>query len=139
VGEAVREMYPFSRDRVRQSAMQITTMKRIVRRTKSPLDAFAQRRTKQNTTVIPAPLDKTGRLDACLPQFVSNPHPMQNTRRIGANIDASADLAEHFCLFVNLNVKSGSQQQDCRREATDAAANNCDGGLTCDRHFACLA
>ena len=29
---------------------------------------------------------------------------------IGANINAGANLAEHFCLFVNLNVKSCAQQ-----------------------------
>ena len=76
--------------------MQLAAVKRIVRRTKRRLDAFAQRGTEQNTTVIPAPLDETGRLDACSLQRVCNPDPMQNARRIGTNINASANLAECF-------------------------------------------
>ena len=109
VCEAVHEMYTLSRNCVRQSAMQITPMKRIVRRTESRLDVFAQRGTEQNTTVIPAPLDETSRLDACPVQFVGNSDPIQNSRRIGANINASANLAECFRLLVNLNVKSCTQ------------------------------
>ena len=47
---------------------------------------------------------------------------MQNARRNGANINASTNFAKHFRLFVNLNVKSCTQQQSCCRQATDAPA-----------------
>ena len=67
-------------------------------------------------------LDKTGALEACPLQFVGSPHPMQNARRNGANINASTNFAKHFRLFVNLNVKSCTQQQSCCRQATDAPA-----------------
>src|SRR5262249_11621613 len=129
-------MYTLSRNCLRQSAMQITTMKRVIGHTESGLDRFAQRGAQQNTTIVPAPLDETDRLNAYPVQFAGNPYAMQNAGRIRPKIDTSADFAERFCLFVNLNVKSSAQQQGCRREATDAPANNCDRSLTCDRHLA---
>ena len=61
---------------------------------------------------------------------------MQNARRIGTNINAGADFAVRFCLFVNLHVKSSSQQQGPRREAADAPADNRDRSLSCDCHTA---
>ena len=76
--EAVREMYALSWKRIRQSAMQITTVKRIVRRTESNLDPFAQRGAEQNTTIVPAPLDETDGLNAYPLQLIGNPYSMQN-------------------------------------------------------------
>jgi hypothetical protein len=34
--------------------------------------------------------------------------PMQNARRIRANIDAGGDFAEFACLFINMHVKSSA-------------------------------
>jgi len=78
VCEPVREMYTLTRNCVRQSAMQITTMKRVIGRTESGLDPFAQWGAEQNTTIVPTPLDETDRLNAYPVQFIDNPDTMQN-------------------------------------------------------------
>jgi hypothetical protein len=47
---------------------------------------------------------------------------MQNARRIRTNVDAGADFTEPACLFINVHVKSGTQQACRRSEPADAAA-----------------
>jgi hypothetical protein len=134
VCKAVCEMYMFRWDRVRQSAMEIAAVKGIVGCTESRLDCFTQRGAEQNTTIIPAPLVKTGRLNSRPSEFVSYPKPMQDARRIGTNINASADFAQRSRLFVDLGVKSSAQQQSRCGEAAYAPANDCDRAPACDRH-----
>jgi hypothetical protein len=135
VCEAMREMGTVRWDRIRQSAMQITTVKGIVRCTESLLDCFAQRGAEQNTTIIPAPLVETGWLNAFPPEFVGNPQPMQNAGRIRTNIDAGAYFAERSRLFIDLHVKSRAQRRRCRGEASDASTNDPDRSLTCNGHI----
>jgi hypothetical protein len=60
-----------------------------------------------------------------MPVFLSSspiPQPMQNARRIRANIDASADFTKRVCLFINMRVKSGTKQARRRSEPADATA-----------------
>ncbi len=58
---------------------------------------------------------------------------MQNARRIGADIDAGADLAERPRLLVDVHIEARLEQAQGRAEAADAAADDRDGSVGAHR------
>ena len=53
---------------------------------------------------------------------------MQDARRVGADLDARADLADGRGALVDVDVESGLQQRQRRRDAADATADDRDRG-----------
>src|SRR5215472_7754433 len=127
-GEPVCEMHAMIRQDAGNCAMQVGAMKGVVGRAERRLDRLPQWRAKQKASIVPAPLVERARFDARPSQRVRDPEPIQNARRVGADIDAGADFAERFGLLVDLDLESGAQQRCRRRESTNAAADDCDRG-----------
>ena len=94
MGEALPQMHPIRRHSIRQGAVQVAAMERVVGRAERGLDGVAERRAKQHAAIIPAtPLVERHRPDACLRQFFGNAQPVENARRVRADIDAGADFS----------------------------------------------
>src|SRR5580700_6615870 len=124
VCEAVSEMNAVYRDGRRDCAMQVAAMQRVVWSVESRLNRFPEWGTDQKAAVVPATLVEGLRPDAALGELFGDPEAMENARRIGADINAGADLAERPRLLIDVHIKSGAQQRRRRSQAANTAAND---------------
>ena len=97
--------------------------------------SVAERRLGQRAAVVPAALMEERRAERHLGAFLAKPEPDQDARRVRADVDAGADLAEQARLLVDLHVEAGLQQADRGGEPADAAADDGDPDVL-GRHHA---
>ncbi len=108
-----------------QQRCEIAAMEMIVGRAERRLDLRSQRSALQGAAVVPAPLMHAGRPYAPRIHRVLEAETMQQPRRIGADLDAGADLAESRRRFVHMDVATRLQHRERSREPADTAANHC--------------
>jgi len=72
--------------------MQIGAVKGVIGRAEFLLDHSAERRTHQEAPVVPAPLIEGGGLHAAGTEALGKPEPVQQPRRVRADVDAGADM-----------------------------------------------
>ncbi len=51
---------------------------------------------------------------------------MEDARPVGADLHASAKLAQFVCMLVDIDIDTAPDQRERRREPADAAADNRD-------------
>src|SRR5262245_36660723 len=102
-------------------------MRLVMRKAESCFDGAGQWGAQQSAAVLPAPLVPGERTHTHFGEFVRKPQPMQDARRVGADLDAGANLAQDSRTFVNVYIEAGVQEGKRRSQAAEAAANNCNG------------
>src|SRR5262249_1987945 len=98
----------------------------VGRRAEFLLDRWAERGAHQETAVVPAALVEGARPDAAGAEPFGKSEPMQQPRRVRADVDAGADFTQRLCLLINVHVETGPQQGSGGREAANAAADDRD-------------
>src|SRR5262249_36234697 len=105
------------------------------RRAESGLDRLTQRRAEQYSAVIPTSLVECGRLDAGLSEPLSKPDPMQDARRVRADIDTGTHFTERPCLLVDMHIETCAQQRQCGCQTTYPGADDPDRHVVCHDSF----
>jgi hypothetical protein len=98
----------------------------VVRDAKRLNDRVPERCPQQRTPVIPTALVEGDRTDAHSSKLLREAETMQDTRCVGAHLDARTDLAQHCRPLVNVDIKARSQQRQRGRQTADAAADHPD-------------
>ena len=93
-GAAMRQMHAFARHRPRQQRMQLTPMENVMRRAELRFDVGRKPRLGQRAAVVPAPLMEKRRAVGDPGAFLAEPEPVQDARRVRADVDAGADFAQ---------------------------------------------
>ncbi len=57
-------------------------------------------------------------------ELVGEPDRLKELDRVGADVDAGAELGELGCLLVNLHFETPQAQRDRRRQAAEARPHN---------------
>jgi hypothetical protein len=122
--QPVARMRARGRYRIGQQRREITAMEMIVRRAECRLDLRTQRSALQGAAIIPAPLMHAGRPHAPRLHRLLDAEPVQQPRRIGADLNAGPDLAELRRLLVDLNIAAGLQQCERCGEPADSATDD---------------
>ena len=125
-GEAVPDVHPLGGQGAGQRRQQVGAVDLVVREAEGGLERLGERRAQQRAAVVPAALVPGERPDARPRELLGEPEPVQDPRRVRADLDAGADLAQRGRLLVDLDVEAGAEQRQRRGQAADAAADDGD-------------
>jgi hypothetical protein len=128
--QSMSRMQPVRRQRARKRREQICPMHLVVRKAKRVNRRVPERRPQQRAPVVPTALVKGDRTDAHTRKFLGEAEAMQDTRCVGAHLDACTDFAQLSRPFVDVHINAGPQQRERSRKATDAAADYANRDLT---------
>ena len=120
------EMDPVGGQGVGQGSQQVGPVDLVLGEAEGSLKPSGQRRAQQGAAGVKAPLVPGRRRHPGPGQLVGQPKPMQHPYGVGADLQAGADLAQHRCLLIHLDIKAGLQQRQGGAQAADAAADDAD-------------
>ena len=136
-GEAVADVQALLRECAHQGGEQVGAVGLVVGEPERVDDGVSQRRVQERPAVVPAALMPRQRPHTHVGECVGQSQPVQDPRRVGADLDTGADLAELPRLLVDLDVEATPVQRQRSGEASDAAADDADrealAHLTCGR------
>src|SRR5260370_39189242 len=99
-------------------------MEVIVGRAEVALAFAGQRLPSEFAPVVPSAQDDRVRPHSQAAHRLLESEPMEDSRRVGAYLDAGADLAQFGGLFEHLNVEAGASKRQRRRETADSGADD---------------
>ena len=113
--QPMREMHAILRQRVRKHREQIRPMHLVVGEAERLDDRVAQRCSQQGPTVIPTALVHRGRTHSDPSKLLAQTETMQNARRVRADLNPRANIAQRPCSLVQVHIDSRLQQRQGRR------------------------
>ena len=120
--ETVSAVQALLREGTGQRRQQVRTMNLIVRVPKRRLQGLGQWSAQQRAAVVPTALMPRQGLHADPPQFLGQAQPVQNPRRVRADLHPGAHLTERWRLFEDVDIKAcGQQRQRCTHPADPSA------------------
>jgi len=119
-------MQPIGGEGIPERMEQVSPVHLDVGKAERSLHSLAKWRSQQGAAVLVTPLMPRLRSHAQGGQLSGQADPVQHARRVGTDLDSSADFAYVRHLFVHPHVQARLQQQDGGRKAADSAANDGD-------------
>src|SRR5262245_16730498 len=133
--ELVTDMQTFLRQRVGQKVGKIGAVEVVIRRAEGCFDLRPQRYALQAASIVPAPLMDLARTHTDRIHRRLETQPLQQPRRVGTDLDASADPGDARRLLVDMAVEPRPEAVPAGREPADSAANDCDFHESSFAHF----
>jgi hypothetical protein len=124
--EQVADVQALGRQRAGERGQQVGAVHLVVREAEGLDDGIAQVGAQQRAPVVPSALVPGQRADAHPGQVVGQPQAVQDARRVGADLDAGADLADGRSALVDVDVEAGLQERQRGCDPTDTAADDRD-------------
>ena len=112
-------------ERAQERAQQVGAMDLVVGKPNASHERVAEGRLEQRAPSSSGAGGRRGR-GPHRAKLVGQPEAMQHARRVGADLDARADLAQSSGTLVDADVESSAQERERRRESADAAADDRD-------------
>ena len=106
-------------------------MEIVVRRAEVALACIRQGLTSKLAPVVPSAQDNSSWPHSKTAHRIFESESMEDSRRVGADLDSRADLAQFGGLLEDLNLEASAAHRQCRREAADPCADDYDSHL-CD-------
>src|SRR5580704_968630 len=106
-----------------QKVEQIGPMEVIVGRAEVAFTRVGQRLSRELAPVVPSAKDDGVRPHSEAAHRLLESEPAQNSRRVGAYLNAGADLAQFRGLLKYVDVEAGASQRQRRREAADPCSD----------------
>jgi hypothetical protein len=109
--ESVADVQALLRQRAEERGQQVGAVCLVVREAERVDHCVAERRAQQRPPVVPAALVEVQRAHAHPRELVGQADAMENPRRVGADLDAGADLAHGCGALVDVDVEAGVQER----------------------------
>ena len=127
--EPVPDMHALRRKRPQKRREQVGAVHLVLREAERLDDRVAERRADERPAVLPAALVPGERPDAHRGQVVREAQAVEDARRVRADLDPGADLADRARLLVHLHVEAGAVERQRGRQAADPGADDRDGDV----------
>jgi len=124
--QPVADMQPPRRYGVGKQVNQVSAVEVIVGRAEVCLDLGTEWRPLQGSAIIPAPLMHREGSNADSVHRRPQPEAMQQSGRIGADLDAGTDFSDARRLLIDMDVEPDPKKLQRGGEPADAATDHCD-------------
>ena len=98
-------------------------MEVVIRRAEGALAGVGQRLPRELAPVVPSAEDDSVRPHSEAAHLLLESEPAQNSRRVGAYLNAGSDLAQFGGLLEYLDVEAGASKRQRRCEAADPCSD----------------
>jgi hypothetical protein len=111
------------RNRGGEKIEQFSAMEVIIGRAEVALARVCQRLSRKLASVVPSAEDYGVRPHSHAAHRVLESEAMEDSRRVGAYLDARANLAQFGGLLENANIEPGTSQRQRRRQPADPCSD----------------
>ena len=129
--DARAEVEAFLAEAAEQHVEQVGAVRGVVRRAEMRLRPLAERRVVEAVAGVPGAIVAPFRIVRDARQRIAEAERPQDARRVAADLEAGADLAEGRRLLEQLGRDAALPQRQQRRDAADAAARDQDFEICC--------
>jgi hypothetical protein len=114
------------REGIDEHLVQVGAVEGVIRRTEALLDRLSRRLLDDHAVVVPAPHDEGVRSHPDAVELRTEPEPMQQPRRVRADLHAGPDLPQRGSLLVDVDRDPVPAQTQGGGQPTDSGADDDD-------------